>query len=113
MKKLLIIASLSIAFLASCKKETNIYYPESTQIDSTALNVLDKNYAYTKDFTLLKHTKSPLNESLTWHIQEAGGKDVYIINSAQYPALNIYFWRYEDGTKIEKSDLWELLNSNI
>lgn len=110
MKKLLILTCLAIATI-SCKKETNIYYPESTQSDSTALNSLDKNYAYTKYFTLLKHTKSPLNESLTWHVQEVGKKEVYIINSAQYPALNIYFWRYEDGTKIDKGDLWEVLNS--
>lgn len=113
MKKLLILACLAIT-TASCKKETNIYYPESAQIDSTALNSLDKNYAYTKDFTLLKHTKSHLNASLIWHVQEVGKKEVHIINSAQYPALNIYFWRYNtDGAKIEKSDLWEVLNSKI
>lgn len=113
MKKILILSWIAIATV-SCKKETNIYYPESIQGDSTALNSLDKNYAYTKDFTLLKHTKSTLNASVTWHVQEVGKKEVYIINSAQYPALNIYFWRYNmDGVKIEKSDLWEVLNSKI
>lgn len=112
MKKLLILSCLAITTV-SCKKETNIYYPESIQSDSATLDSLDKNYAYTKDFTLLKHTKSPLNSSLTWHVQEVGKKEVYIINSDQYPALNIYFWRYEDGAKIDKGDLWEVLNSKI
>lgn len=112
MKKLLILSCLAIANI-SCKKETNIYYPESTQSDSTALSVIDPNYGLSHDFIVLDRTKTPLNANISWHLQEVGKKEVYIISNDKYPGLPEYYWKYDKGSKVGRKDLWEVLKSKI